>query len=110
VAAVTRPLPQHLSLPVRVGADGSFTTLTQGSPAEIGQAVRVLLSTVRGTRRALPAYGVPDITFTASIGPNAPMEQAVSRWEPRATGSRVTVGIAGNGEATIRVTIPEVNR
>jgi phage baseplate assembly protein W len=102
--------PQHLTLPVRIGADGTFATLSQNTPPEVAQCVRVLLGTVKGTRTTLPAYGVPDLTFSTKIGPNAELEGAVARWEPRAAGARVAVAIDATGTATVRVTLPEARR
>lgn len=102
--------PRHFTLPVRVAADGSLTTIRQDSEQEVAQSVRVLLSTLLGTRGALPAYGVPDVVFAPPATINRALEGAVSQWEPRANGAKASVVIGEDGTARVRVVLPLVQR
>lgn len=78
-----------LALPLRVGPSGAFVVLDQDSPDDVAQSVRVLLTTVQGTRVEAPDYGVPEWAFADPDVSTA--EAACREWEPRAT---VTVNAA----------------
>lgn len=99
----------HLTSPLRLGADGTLAVVEQDSITEIGQCVGVLLGTVAGSRVELPGYGIPDVTFTTGQQLGA-VEQAVATWEPRATGTRISMDIAGDGTAQLRAEIPAAGR
>lgn len=104
------PLPRHFTLPVRVNADGTLTTLQQDTEQEVAQSVKVLLSTLLGTRGALPAYGVLDVVFAQPATINRALEGAVSQWEPRANGARASVVVGADGTARVRMVLPQVQR
>lgn len=95
----------HFSYPVQVGSDGALGVLDQDSRAEVSQCVAVLLATTTRTRVELPSYGVPDLTFTRGEQ-LALVQQAITTWEPRATGTRVHLDIAGDGTAQLRAELP----
>lgn len=73
----------HLALPFVIGHDGTAAVVVQDSIEDVVQSVQVLLGTVPGQRIELPAYGVPDQTFTDRPDP-APIMAALEQWEPRA--------------------------
>lgn len=91
-----------LALPLTV-AGGVFATVPQGSPAELGQSVRLALSTRVRERSCAPTYGTVDWTFTrtGSITPDA-IVAALGELEPRAdvtvdvdvVGARAHVAVA----------------
>lgn len=75
-------MSQHLRLPISLAPDGTFRTVTEDSPEEITQNVRVILRTRIGERLATPDFGTPDPTF-AGFDAAAAMD-LVSDQEPRA--------------------------
>lgn len=74
----------HLTVPLRL-VNGSFATAEQDTLAELESNVEVILRTPVGTRPLLPEFGVPDVTFLREGADPTVIEQAVTRWEPRAT-------------------------
>lgn len=96
--------PQHLKIPFSIGADGCAATLGQDTPAEIGQCVRTVLSTLKNSRTELPAFGVPDIAFTR--GDVSTWTQIVAKWEPRAAGVNITSTVNPDGTASVTASIP----
>lgn len=101
---------EHFLLPFQLGVTGSPATLEQDSTAEIGQSVRVLLSTPVGTRVEQFDYGIPDVTFADPRHDAAVVAAAITRWEPRAAGTTVDLQLDDSGSATIRATIPPAGR
>lgn len=92
----------HLKIPFALAEDGSAQTVEQGTSEEITQCVANLVGTLPGTRHAIPAYGIPDPTFSGlNLGL---LNVAARKYEPRATVSVtvtpanqevVVVGVAG---------------
>lgn len=80
-------MSQHIRLPISIGADGTFRTVTEDERAEIAQNVLVILRTRInpdgiGERLATPTFGTADPTF---VGFNAETALDVVRtFEPRA--------------------------
>lgn len=73
----------HFSLPFRIVGTAAAVN-EQDSRLEIRDCVAAVVRTRQGTRIELPAFGVPDETFTEG-GADAPaILAAVERWEPRA--------------------------
>lgn len=70
-----------LAWPLRLAPDGSFATVPQDSPADIGQSVTLLLSSRVGERPDEPDYGTTDPTFHQLD--TAEIETAAAQWEPR---------------------------
>ncbi len=75
----------HLALPLRVSTTGALVSLADGSPAEVGQSVAVLLATRVGERRSEPGYGAADPLGYRPARAAVVDTAAVARWEPRAT-------------------------
>jgi phage baseplate assembly protein W len=95
----------HFAWPFTLGKDGTIATLEQDSRGEISQCVTVLLATPAGSRTEYPAYGVPDVTFTAGADIPA-VQQAIGTFEPRAASARVRLDIRGDGHAQLRAELP----
>ncbi len=106
VSALEQPTIQHFSLPFRIVA-GTAATSEQDTLEEIRDCVEAILRTPKGSRVELPAFGIPDTTFSAAADA-ALIEQAVAEWEPRAAAaaaadnsslsefiSTVTVAVSG---------------
>lgn len=91
----------HYALPFRLGPDGSFATVEQGSIEEIEQCVANILRTIVGTWFDTPEFGVPDETFVqATPNPSAQVYiAAIEAQEPRAR----QLGRARLEEMTIEV-------
>lgn len=103
---VPGPAAPVLELPLRL--DGTaLATLPQGSAAELGQSVRLLMSTRPGERLEDTPYGTRDYAFATDVDA-AEIEGAVREHEPRVDVD-VTVGRDPNGDAriTVRVTRDE---
>lgn len=95
-----------LRLPIEVSRTGALRTLEQDSPAELGQSVRSLLSTVIGERGALPDYGLID--QLGSIGVDASeIAHAITEWEPRVQEAQTTMiaGRLADGAALTTITV-----
>src|SRR5207253_4877769 len=74
-----------LALPLRLDGD-RLATLQQGSAAELGQSVRLLMATRPGERLESPAYGTRDYTFANVTDVDAEeIRAAVREHEPRVT-------------------------
>jgi hypothetical protein len=72
----------HFSVPFRFTPAAAVTD--QGSIDEIVDCIVAILVCRRGFRVELPAFGLPDPTFT-SPGPDLDeIRRAVETWEPRA--------------------------
>lgn len=93
-----------LALPLRLDG-GRLATLDQGSAAELGQSVRLLMTTRPGERLEDTAYGVPDYTFApvAAIDP-AEIAGAVRDHEPRVDAD-VDVDVDPSGAVDITVAL-----
>ena len=119
------PTPQHrrvpsfvgrgIAFPLRIDATGSFA-LTEGSD-DIEKAMVVILSTAVGERPMRPEFGcrIWDLLFepinanTLGLMEDAVVE-ALSRWEPRATVTDVTVTPGGSGLGAVDIAIGYVVR
>jgi phage baseplate assembly protein W len=101
---VTYPIAQHLTFPFAVSRDGSMQTVPQDSIGDVAQSVKVIMSTVQGTRLLSPEFGIPDPEFTGID--SATVSHAVVQWEPRATGVAVTSTLREDGVAIITATLP----
>jgi phage baseplate assembly protein W len=77
-------IPQF-SFPFRLQNDGTAPVVVeQDSDDDIVDCVEVLLRTERGSREELPDYGIPDQAFKMGGADYEVLEEAISRWEPRA--------------------------
>lgn len=77
-----------LAFPFRVSpTTGGLVTLEQGSPAEIGQSVGLLMDTRPGERRVVPGYGLPDPVFGGVS--RVDVAAVIATWEPRANDALV---------------------
>lgn len=100
-------MTRELVWPLRLGPDGDFATVEQGSLEEVLQAVRIIALTRPGDRTDNPLLGVDELVPAHDFDPAA-WAAALERWEPRAAvdviadGSRlqVTVALADEQERT----------
>lgn len=97
----------HFAYPFRVSGD-HVAVVEQDTWDEVAQSVQMVLTTERGSRLAVPEYGVDSPLFaTLTRGREQHMLEAVNRWEPRA---RATIGITADNVDEfvhhIRVEIP----
>lgn len=98
----------HLAAPLRLGGDRALATLTQDSPAEVGQSVALLAATRPGERLAVPGYGTPDPVF-GGVDLDA-VTAALPLWEPRADRATVDVTtdpVTGDQTVAVDLTGPE---
>lgn len=84
----------HFAAPFKLTAQG-VTVDEQDSINELQSCVQNIVSCPLGFRIDLPAFGVPDPTFGPVPVDGDAIEQAVTRWEPRAA-----VQILERGDAT----------
>lgn len=99
-------MPTTLTMPVTLTPAGGLATLEQGSRAELGQSVSVLLTTTPGERRCEPAYGTPAMLLTRYT-PTIALS-AIRTHEPRAERARVTVTGDGTGDTRVSVDLSAV--
>lgn len=92
--------PPHLAFPLVLTVGGSFAQVAQDSIEEVTQSVAFLLGSAIGSRTIVPAYGVPDPTFTDPD--QAEIEQAIANWEPRA---QATVTVTENAGRSASVSV-----
>lgn len=93
-------MARTLTLPLAIGTDGSFKTVTHGHPAEIAQSLALLVDTQPGERRCNPDYGMADPVFS---GASAELiEAAAAEWEPRADPALIDV-VSNGAEQTTHV-------
>lgn len=97
-----------LRLPLEVTATGTLRTHVQGSPAELAQSARAVLSTLIGERAALPDYGLPDQIGALNVD-EGEIALALAEWESRLTDPQITRVAqtleSGAGIATVTVII-----
>lgn len=86
-------MAETLRLPIEVTADGALRTLTQDTPAEIGQSVRTLLATTTGQRTAIPEYGLVNLLGLIDID-TADIAAALADWEPRVQDPQIITSLA----------------
>lgn len=86
-------MARTLTMPLTIGNDGSFKTVTHGHPAEIAQSVALLFDTEPGERRCNPEYGFTSPVF-AGVSAEL-LEAAAAEWEPRADPSLISVVTSG---------------
>ena len=79
-----------LRLPLAVSGAGPLESLAQGSPAEVGQSVQILLSTTMGERASLPDYGLISQIGQPEVSEDD-VTDAVNEWEDRVDDVAVTV-------------------
>lgn len=77
---------EHLSYPLRVGADGALVTVQQGTDEEIESCMMVVLRWPLGTRQLDPDFGVPEGNFQTGGADLDDIRAAVAYGEPRAVG------------------------
>lgn len=83
-----------LAFPLRLGADGAFASVEQGSAAQAEQLARVVLCTVVGERALAPDFGLLD---RVGVGLSAgEVRAAVALCEPGVVVDSVTVGVRGD--------------
>lgn len=97
-SAVTIP---HLAVPFQFGGDGTAAVVQQDSTDDIAQCVAVLCATTVGQRIELPAYGIPDQTFSRNTDAAA-ITSAINTWEPRA---KVAVTATPGRQAAVTVAV-----
>jgi hypothetical protein len=73
----------HFSLPFRF-ANPQVATSEQDSLDEIADCVLAILVCPAGFRVELPAFGLPDPTFSMPVPSTDAIRTAVETWEPRA--------------------------
>lgn len=73
----------HLALPLRL-VGNRLGAVEQDSVSEIAQCVEVVVRYPLGLRPEQPEFGLTDPAFRQVPVGTAELDQAVSRWEPRA--------------------------
>lgn len=96
----------HLAVPFRISGTRA-ETVEDGTLEEVTQNVRVILTTHRGSRLAVPTFGIPDPTFGVAGGtPNpAVVQAAVEEWEPRAEVELIYGTPSDDGVAPVQVLV-----
>lgn len=97
----------HLQIPFRIGQDGSALVFQQDTLDEVAQCVGVLVATVVGARKEVPAYGIPDPTFTR--GDQGAIHNAVALFEPRAKILSIDDQLSDNGTLQMSVAVAVSN-
>ncbi|MBB3041030.1 hypothetical protein [Nocardioides soli] len=99
-------MPRHLAFPLAVGVDGAMATLEQDAPAEVAQAVALLLSTEPGERAAEPEYGYPS-PLGRGVDP-VEVADVIADWEDRADPAlvQVTLNTLVEQHAVVHPSIP----
>lgn len=104
-------MARTLTLPLKIAADGTLGSITQGHPAEIAQSVGLLLATRPGDRRVNPEYGYPDPVHLDPYAAAVQSEIAqgvVAEWEPRASITDADTALSdGTVTETTRVHLEE---
>jgi phage baseplate assembly protein W len=74
-----------ISFPFRLHPNlESAVYVEQDSDDEILDSVEIILSTEQGRIEEVPTFGIPDLTFVqGGVNPRV-LQEAISRWEPRA--------------------------
>lgn len=101
---------EHFALPLQVTPSGALATLPQDSPAEVTQAVAVLVSTLPGERRSVPDYGLPSPLFDGFDPSEA--ADVIEEWEPRADPvlmDQLVDGVVEIWDLTVGTTTPAIN-
>lgn len=95
---------RHLSLPLRLGADGALVSTPQDSPDQVADCVTVLARTEQGRRALRPTLGLPDPTLDELD--TAALAALIAEHEPRA---RIVIDDDDDtltaGQVTDRVTV-----
>jgi len=73
----------HLELPMRV-VGGQYAQREQDTDAEVADAIRVLVSFMRGDRIEDPEFGVDDPSFQTQPIDTDDIYSAIHEYEPRA--------------------------
>jgi hypothetical protein len=72
----------HFSLPFRF-SNGQAAVTEQDSIDEIADCALAVMLCPRGYRAELPAFGIPDPTFSSSLAVVDELRMTVAIWEPR---------------------------
>ncbi len=75
----------HLAQPFSFTSAGVAKTVEQNSIADVQDCVLRVCLCPEGFREDEPEFGIPPLEFTAVPLQVAGVEEAVERWEPRAT-------------------------
>lgn len=98
-----------IMLPLTLTTTGKLATVEQGSAAELGQSVGLLIDTRPGERRSVPGYGLPDQRGSLSNSDvrdiQDDIDAAIRAWEPRADPADVTVDVVDGLTGSLRVTV-----
>jgi phage baseplate assembly protein W len=96
--------PTHLASPFTFTAHGA-KTIEQRTPEDITQCVYRVAVFPEGTREDIPEYGRPPLLFSTAPLDQALLEEAIARWEPRATvsSSEMAEGLARARAITLTV-------
>lgn len=89
----------HLAVPFQIGPTGIPLIVQQDSIDDLTSCVQMALGCVKGTRLAVPDFGVSDPTFTGvDVGE---LENDVALYEPRVTTDISVSWPDGDGEANV---------
>lgn len=81
----------RLSLPFRI--EGAHAAVNERSSLdEIRDCVQTIIRYPQGSRPELPEFGTPDLAFRQGSADPTLIQQAVARWEPRAS-LEITVSV-----------------
>jgi hypothetical protein len=75
--------PYHFSQTFTIGAKGA-AVVEQDSPEDMAACVYRIAVCQQGYRDDLPAFGIPQVAYQALPLDLSGVEEAISRWEPRA--------------------------
>lgn len=78
------PEPEHFAAPFTVTRTGA-RTVQQGSPEDLAMCVLRVCQCPEGFREDSPYFGIPELAFQTLPLDLRLLEEAIKRWEPRAT-------------------------
>lgn len=88
--------PQHFGSPFSFNAQGYVETVDQDSAPDILAATYNLCVCPEGFRDDLPEFGIPQLEFQTVPLPLGALEEAILRWEPRASPEIIESALAAN--------------
>ena len=90
-----------LSVPFRLGADGSIASVVEGSDQANAEQLSVIVRTVTGERPMQPGFGLPDPAFEGIAA--ADIAAQVALWGPAVTVDDISSTVLSATETAVVV-------